>query len=253
MTDALHEVYGAALLGIIVNAWLVGIICMMSYQYYNNFPGDGRIIKSLIIADIQCIHISFDVTYMIYHYLVSSFGNGENLAVGVWLSQLAACRYTMRGASLSEMKFTYFVRSNQKLRNLSSDCFILVEFSRFASDTRQRTGISGIFAIIELTTLIALGFNFSHIFLSQPLGAVYTVSFLANLDARRVLRTIGSETVPADLKPITDIDPIQFKSGKVPTGNLTTISFGISERSVNMDDHTMEIKAGGNANNMVLH
>ncbi|KAF9477703.1 hypothetical protein BDN70DRAFT_934023 [Pholiota conissans] len=111
--------------------------------------------------------------------------------------------------------------------------------------------LTSILAIIVLITLLALGFKFSDIFLSQPLGAVYTVSFLANLDARRVLRTIGSETIPADLKPITDIDPIQFKSGKVPTGNLTTISFGISERSVNMDDHTMEIKAGGNANECV--
>ncbi|KAG6913350.1 hypothetical protein DXG01_007518 [Tephrocybe rancida] len=55
--------------------------------------------------------------------------------------------------------------------------------------------LTSIFAILELTTFAALGFNFVHVFLSIAMGAVYVVSFLANLDARRTIRAVDDDGV----------------------------------------------------------
>jgi len=53
--------------------------------------------------------------------------------------------------------------------------------------------LTSIVAIVELTTFGVYGFNWAHVFLMFPLSALYAVSFLANLDVRRTLRTVGSE------------------------------------------------------------
>ncbi|KDR81041.1 hypothetical protein GALMADRAFT_136102 [Galerina marginata CBS 339.88] len=45
--------------------------------------------------------------------------------------------------------------------------------------------LASILFLVELTTFVALGFNFSHVFLSYMMGAIHAMSFLANLDARR--------------------------------------------------------------------
>ncbi|KAG6908366.1 hypothetical protein DXG01_004864 [Tephrocybe rancida] len=54
--------------------------------------------------------------------------------------------------------------------------------------------LTSIFAILELTTFASLGFNFVHVFLSIAMGAVYVVSFLANLDARHTIRTVDMDS-----------------------------------------------------------
>ncbi|KAG6908367.1 hypothetical protein DXG01_004865 [Tephrocybe rancida] len=55
--------------------------------------------------------------------------------------------------------------------------------------------LTSAFAILELTTFVSLGFNFVQVFLSIAMGAVYVVSFLANLDARHTLRTVDMDSV----------------------------------------------------------
>ncbi|KAH0579332.1 hypothetical protein H2248_003472 [Termitomyces sp. 'cryptogamus'] len=48
--------------------------------------------------------------------------------------------------------------------------------------------LTSILAIIELTAIATLEFNFVPIFLNTILGPCYIISFLANLDARRYIR-----------------------------------------------------------------
>jgi len=51
--------------------------------------------------------------------------------------------------------------------------------------------LTSVCVVSELLTFATLGWNYVHVFLSVPLGGIYTISFLANLDARRRVREIS--------------------------------------------------------------
>ncbi|RDB17590.1 hypothetical protein Hypma_001126 [Hypsizygus marmoreus] len=256
---ALDEIFGAALTGVIVNAWVLGLVCVLSYQYYVNFPRDGMGTK-LLVAWMWALQTfnGLVVSKMIYYYLISSFGVLEHLGLSIWewslylgLSSIAAFSvqtyYARRIFVLSKSYVLYgvillfaFCQLGFGLATMS-EAFVIVVFEKFIPVTwvcvtwlsfsaacdliiaatqvvylhRHRTGITGtnriinililyimstglltsIVAILELTTFATLGFNFVHVFLSFPMGAIYTVSFLANLDARRTVRPIGAQEV----------------------------------------------------------
>ncbi|KAH0589783.1 hypothetical protein H2248_005498 [Termitomyces sp. 'cryptogamus'] len=54
--------------------------------------------------------------------------------------------------------------------------------------------LTSVVAIVELTSFAAIGFNFPLVFLSVAMGALYVVSFLANLDSRRIVRGIDNDS-----------------------------------------------------------
>ncbi|KAG6848755.1 hypothetical protein H0H93_014354, partial [Arthromyces matolae] len=95
---AIDNTFGAALCGVIVDAWVFGLICVLTYQYYVNFPKDNILTKLLVAwtCFLQLFH-AIVTSKMMYYYLVTSFGKPENLADAVWewslylgLSSLAA-------------------------------------------------------------------------------------------------------------------------------------------------------------------
>ncbi|RDB17594.1 hypothetical protein Hypma_001122 [Hypsizygus marmoreus] len=291
------EISGAALAGVILNAWVLGLICVLSYQYYVNFPRDARGTK-LLVAWMWILQTfnAIIVSKMVYYYLVSSFGVWENLALATWewclyvgLSSIAAfsvqayyaCRvfalsksYTLCGIillfafcqlgfGLATMSEAFIIGVFEKFipvawlvvtwLSFSAACDLIIAATQVVYLHRHRTGITGtnriinililyilstgllttIMAILVLTTFATLGFNFVHVFLNIPLGATYTVSFLANLDARRTVRPAGAEvpnrgTVPERL----DIELRRVKHDQTGTSDFLGGSTKFTESNV---------------------
>ncbi|KAG6908370.1 hypothetical protein DXG01_004868 [Tephrocybe rancida] len=253
----IDDVYGAALAGVILNAWVFGLICVLSYEYFVNFPKD-RLSTKLLHCHYRFLQLfnAIIVSKMVYYYLVTSFGKFEVLSVSTWewplytgLSSIAAfsvqAYYARRtylliksrllfgvilslavlqlGFGLATMSKAYQLKYFVKYTSVewtvvgwlccSAACDIIVAVAQVVYLHRHRSGISksnrlikiltlyimstglltSIFAILELTTFASLGPNFVHVFLSIAMGAVYVVSLLANLDARRTLRTVGGD------------------------------------------------------------
>jgi len=253
------------------------LICVLSYQYYCNFPKDGRGTKLLVawMWFLQAFN-AIIVSKMIYFYLITSFGSPNNLGVSIWewslylgLSSLAAFSaqvyYAHRVFVLSKSKILFgsillfascqlgfgFATMSEAFKILifaefttvtwvavtwlsfSAACDLIIAVVQVMYLHRHRTGITGtnriintlilyimstglltsIIAILELTTFATLGFNWVHVFLSVPMGAVYTVSFLANLDARRTVRSavtntanmLGSEALSIEFKRVQQV------------------------------------------------
>ncbi|PPQ96110.1 hypothetical protein CVT26_004744 [Gymnopilus dilepis] len=49
----LDTLIGAALIGIIMNAWLVGLVCTQAYRYYVQFPKDRTVLKLLVAWTVE--------------------------------------------------------------------------------------------------------------------------------------------------------------------------------------------------------
>ncbi|RDB17748.1 hypothetical protein Hypma_001137 [Hypsizygus marmoreus] len=305
---ALDEIFGAALSGVIFNAWVLGLICVLSYQYYVNFPRDSRGTK-LLVAWMWILQ-TFDViviSKMIYYYLISSFGVSENLASLNWewslyigLSSIAAfsvqAYYACRIFVLSKSYILFgiillfaFCQLGFGLATMS-EAFIIADFEKFISVTwvvvtwlsfsatcdliiaaaqvvylhRHRTGITGtnriinmlilyimstglltsIVAILELTLFATLGFNFIHVLLKISMGAIYTVSFLANLDARRTVRPASAEvsnggTVPDRLNiEFHRVKHVQMETSDFPGDSTKFTESNVSDVNFKNDGQT---------------
>ncbi|KAF8180535.1 hypothetical protein K438DRAFT_1976722 [Mycena galopus ATCC 62051] len=72
--------YGAMLIGIFVAIFFQGILSVQAYIYYENFPEDSRILKSLVAAlwTLDFAHLIL-ICQAMYHYLISSWGDNAAL------------------------------------------------------------------------------------------------------------------------------------------------------------------------------
>ncbi|KDR74729.1 hypothetical protein GALMADRAFT_141076 [Galerina marginata CBS 339.88] len=261
----LASLFGAGQLGVIFNAWMVGLVCAQGYSYYLNFPRDSMVLKILVawVLVLQIFNLFVQATTM-YHYLIVSFGDYNKILEVTWewslylgLIALAACSvqlfYAYRIFRLSEkqnyLSFGIIVILALAALGLCSAITILgltadTNFAKLGSATWlvkawlcvdgtcdlliavfqvyylycQRSGLprttrfvntlilyiistgllTSILVLFELISFVVLGFNFAHVFLSYQMGAIHTMSFLANLDARRHMRLRGSEVIMVD-------------------------------------------------------
>ncbi|RDB17768.1 hypothetical protein Hypma_001113 [Hypsizygus marmoreus] len=305
---ALDEIFGAVLSGVIVNAWVLGLICVLSYQYYVNFPRDGRGTK-LLVAWMWILQIfnAIIISKMIYYYLISSFGVLENLASIIWewslylgLSSIAAfsvqAYYAHRifilsksyilfsvillfafcqlGFGLATMSKAFTLGVFEKLVSatwvcvtwlaFSAACDLLIAATQVVYLHHHRTGVTStnriinvlilyimstglltsIVAILGLTTFAAFGLTFVDVFLGVLIGAIYTVSFLVNLDARRTVCPIGTEstnggTVPDGLNiEFRRVKHIQTETSDFPVDSTKFTESNVSDVKFKNDGQT---------------
>ncbi|KAG1873886.1 hypothetical protein F4604DRAFT_1925462 [Suillus subluteus] len=85
MAVDIHDTFGAGFIGGMVAAILYGITTLQTYLYYVYYPRDTDGLKVLVasIWVIDTLHVSL-MCHALYYYLVTSFGDPDNLAIGVW-------------------------------------------------------------------------------------------------------------------------------------------------------------------------
>ncbi|RDX57090.1 hypothetical protein OH76DRAFT_1476554 [Lentinus brumalis] len=81
----IDSTYGAALLGLVVSACLYGITLLQAFSYFRNYSSDRLFIKSLVVILIvlDTMHLAL-CTRTVYWYLVTNFGNVNNLDMTTW-------------------------------------------------------------------------------------------------------------------------------------------------------------------------
>ncbi|KAG2131944.1 hypothetical protein BD769DRAFT_595472 [Suillus cothurnatus] len=81
----IHDTFGAGFIGGMVAAILYGITTLQTYLYYVYYPRDTNGLKVLVgsIWVLDTLHVSL-MCHALYYYLVTSFGDVDNLATGVW-------------------------------------------------------------------------------------------------------------------------------------------------------------------------
>ncbi|KZS92346.1 hypothetical protein SISNIDRAFT_496008 [Sistotremastrum niveocremeum HHB9708] len=86
----LDNTFGALLVGIIVAAFLEGVLTLQCYVYFTTFKNDRVYLKYLVFAVWVLDFIHFVVICrMQYHYVITNFGNLEALGVAHWTFDVA--------------------------------------------------------------------------------------------------------------------------------------------------------------------
>ncbi|KAI9069808.1 hypothetical protein FKP32DRAFT_39213 [Trametes sanguinea] len=82
---ALDNTFGALLLGTYGGLLLFGLTTHQAYRYFNMYPEDGRILKSLvvIVMIVETLTSVFSM-HICYHYLVESYFKPQALQFGIW-------------------------------------------------------------------------------------------------------------------------------------------------------------------------
>ncbi|KDR74663.1 hypothetical protein GALMADRAFT_141018 [Galerina marginata CBS 339.88] len=83
--NLLVTLFGAGQLGVVFNAWMVGLVCVQAYNYYLHFPRDAMALKILVawVLVLQIFNLFIQTTTM-YHYLIVSFGDYDRLFEVAW-------------------------------------------------------------------------------------------------------------------------------------------------------------------------
>nr|VWO98573.1 N/A [Ganoderma boninense] len=81
----IDSTFGAALDGLIVSACLFGITLLQTFSYFRHYPKDKLYIKGLVIllTALDTIHLIL-CSRTIYWYLISNFGDTDNLDRITW-------------------------------------------------------------------------------------------------------------------------------------------------------------------------
>ncbi|PPQ68631.1 hypothetical protein CVT25_005541 [Psilocybe cyanescens] len=78
LKEILDRIIAPAILGVIFDGWWVGIICVLTYRYYRNFPRDRLAMKAMVAWILGIL------SSMVYYYFVTSYGQPIHLAVSIW-------------------------------------------------------------------------------------------------------------------------------------------------------------------------
>ncbi|KAH6893662.1 hypothetical protein BKA70DRAFT_1571459 [Coprinopsis sp. MPI-PUGE-AT-0042] len=81
----LDDTYGAALIGVVLNAVLYGATSCQTYNYYHNYPKDSRFNKLIVgtLWIIDTVHTCF-ASQAMYYYLISNYANPFVLEKAYW-------------------------------------------------------------------------------------------------------------------------------------------------------------------------
>ncbi|KAL7280170.1 hypothetical protein ACG7TL_006589 [Trametes sanguinea] len=83
--ETLDSTFGAALVGLVVGCCLYGITILQTFAYFRSYNTDSKFVKSLVIVltVLDTLHLIL-CTRTIYWYLVTNFGNTDNLDITTW-------------------------------------------------------------------------------------------------------------------------------------------------------------------------
>ncbi|KAG2139809.1 uncharacterized protein EDB93DRAFT_1330192 [Suillus bovinus] len=159
MSVDIHDTFGAGFIGGMVTAILYGITTLQTYLYYVYYPTDPNNLKVLVafIWVIDTLHISF-MCHALYYYLVTSFGNPDNLGTGVW-SLFASLGLNLCMAVLVQTYFTFQIscltRSNIRWWLTSFIMLFVVAHFAFGLETVILMFIKQKFSALSEITLYA--------------------------------------------------------------------------------------------------
>ncbi|KAG6917769.1 hypothetical protein DXG01_001174 [Tephrocybe rancida] len=154
-----------------------------------------------------------------------------------WLSFAAACDFLI---TIIQVVYLHRHRSGIAATNK-----IVKILSLYIMSTGLLTSVV---ALLELTTFATLGFNFVHVFLSHVMGAIYAVSFIANLDSRRTVRMAKTDPVTLSQSVTTQGDHslnIMFRKGQVKVQSHTNVDTFPSEATKFSDPSVTGKTSGG--------
>ncbi|KAH9933255.1 uncharacterized protein BXZ73DRAFT_101215 [Epithele typhae] len=82
---SLNSTFGATLVAIVVEATLYGITLLQTFFYFRKYHSDHWFTKSLVIilTFLDTLHLVLAL-HTVYWYLVTNFGNSDNLNNSVW-------------------------------------------------------------------------------------------------------------------------------------------------------------------------
>ncbi|KAG1751867.1 hypothetical protein EDB19DRAFT_1205616 [Suillus lakei] len=153
----IHDTFGAGFIGGMVTAILYGITTLQTYLYYVYYPRDTNGLKVLVVFIwvIDTLHVSL-MCHALYYYLVTNFGNADNLGTGVW-SLFASLALNLCMAVLVQIYFTfrisYLTRSN--LRWWLTSFIMLFVVAHFAFGLVILMFIKKEFSALQQITLYA--------------------------------------------------------------------------------------------------
>ncbi|KDR74665.1 hypothetical protein GALMADRAFT_211666 [Galerina marginata CBS 339.88] len=220
---------GAAQLGVIFNAWMVGLVCVQGYNYYLNFPRDRMVLKILVILLVTLpdrfqgdIKGSFRVlqifnflfandysgrtyrfieTSMIYRYLIVSFGDYASLLTVLWewalylgLIAIAACSVQLFYAYRILIRKISLVVSGRNYFLFATIVVLALSGLGLCSTVMIKAMTTNRnFSQLGDSTLVQgwLAVDFITYTVIVEEFQVHAMSFLANLDARRKMN-LGS-------------------------------------------------------------
>lgn len=134
MAVDIRDTFGAGLIGGMVAAILYGITTLQTYLYYVYYPRDTHGLKVLVasIWVIDTLHVSF-MCHALYYYLVTNFGDPDNLGTGVW-SLFTSLGLNLVMAVLVQTYFAFRIYhlTRSKIRWWLTSFLMLVVLAHFA-------------------------------------------------------------------------------------------------------------------------
>lgn len=134
MAVDIHETFGAGFIGGMVAAILYGITTLQTYLYYVYYPSDTNGLKLLVgfIWVLDTLHVSL-MCRALYYYLVTSFGNPDNLATGDW-SLFTSLGLNLCMAVLVQTYFAFriYYLTRSSMRWWLTSLLMLLVFAHFA-------------------------------------------------------------------------------------------------------------------------
>ncbi|KAF8647315.1 hypothetical protein AX16_006777 [Volvariella volvacea WC 439] len=242
--NLLNNVFGEALIGIILAAALYGIYTAQVWSYYNKYSKDNVWLKSLVGGLWVMLTAQFAINiHMIYVYLIRYFGDRNRLTIATWdfliyLVFVSVAAIIVQGyfarrlflfarhrafrwlflvvvATLSLVQFVFGI-----VTIILATDKIINKLMMYSIQTGAITSITEIFC---LATFTVGQFHHGHILVIFPLSALYTTSFLANLHARkpnspeRTALTISTVELGEAIVPsLADHAAVQQKSKSGP-------------------------------------
>ncbi|OAX35508.1 hypothetical protein K503DRAFT_365655 [Rhizopogon vinicolor AM-OR11-026] len=130
------DTFGAAFVGGMVAAIVYGITTLQTYLYYVYYPRDNKSTKFLVasIWVLDTTHLSF-MCHVLYHYLVSSFGDDSDhaLTITFW-SLIGSLGLNLCMAIVVQTYFTFQISylTRSSIRWWLTCAIMVVVFAHFA-------------------------------------------------------------------------------------------------------------------------
>ncbi|TFK46678.1 hypothetical protein OE88DRAFT_884315 [Heliocybe sulcata] len=101
------EILGSVLVGIFIAAILYGITTTQAFMYYQNYPNDQKMLKSMVgmIWFMETLHTGFCIDF-VYKYVITEFGNAKYMNHIYWSGGITV----LLGVLITAMVHGYYVR-----------------------------------------------------------------------------------------------------------------------------------------------
>lgn len=148
----LKNVYGGALVGVMLTSILFGAISLQARKYFNDFPRDPIYMKLMVffLWAIQAFQVA-GTTWAIYWYFIEHFGDLEVLNTAIWegtIYQTVTVAASMTAQTF--FAFRVYSLSHSVFLGLVMEALVLVQCA-LGTVTATKAYLAGTFSSILLT------------------------------------------------------------------------------------------------------